>query len=215
MYNTFIYTIEAHTMNKTQNQFPKMFESERLILRCYHEGDGKWYYAMSLRNKAHLIRYEADNVAANIPDEGAAEKLVQDLAGEWERSSCFFIGAFEKTTGDFVAQIYVGPANWSLPEFEIGYFADVDHERHGFVTEAVKATLNILFTQLNAHRVRLECAESNWRSIRVAERCGMTREGRLRENKRNPDGTYSNSLIYGILKNEQYIVCRPYLLNIA
>jgi hypothetical protein len=30
----------------------------------------------------------------------------------------------------------------------------------------------------------------------------MTREGCLRENKRNPDGTYSNSLIYGLLRSE-------------
>jgi RimJ/RimL family protein N-acetyltransferase len=36
----------------------------------------------------------------------------------------------------------------------------------------------------------------------VAERCGMVREGKLRENKRNPDGTYSNSLIFGLLKSE-------------
>jgi RimJ/RimL family protein N-acetyltransferase len=205
MYNTFIDTIETHTMNKKHSQFPKKFESERLILRCYHAGDGKWYYAMSLRNHAHLIRYEAENVAANIPDEEAAEKLVQDLASEWDSGSCFFIGAFEKMTGEFVAQIYVGPVNWRLPEFEIGYFVEVDHERHGYVTEAVKATLNILFTQLNAHRIRLECAESNLRSIRVAERCGMMREGKLRENKRNPDGTYSNSLIYGLLKNEHQL----------
>jgi len=36
----------------------------------------------------------------------------------------------------------------------------------------------------------------------VAEHCGMMREGYLRENKRNPDGTYSGSLIFGILKSE-------------
>lgn len=189
-------------MKKINTQFPKKFESERLILRSYLPGDGKWYYTMSLRNHAHLMRYEAENVAVNIPDEVAAEKLIQDLAHYWENGSCFFIGAFEKTTGEFAAQIYVGPINWSLPEFEIGYFAEVNHEGRGYVTEAVKATLGVLFTQLNAHRIRLECNESNSRSIRVAERCGMTREGRLRENKRSSEGTYSNSLIYGLLKSE-------------
>jgi RimJ/RimL family protein N-acetyltransferase len=50
--------------------------------------------------------------------------------------------------------------------------------------------------------VRLACNETNLRSIGVAERCKMTREGRLRENKRNPDGTYSSSLIYGLLRSE-------------
>jgi RimJ/RimL family protein N-acetyltransferase len=202
VYNHFIYTIKEYSVNKMRPQLPLKFESERLILRCYMPGDGKWYYAMSLRNHEHLMRYEAENVAANIPNEESAEKLVRDLAAEWEKGSSFFIGAFEKRTGEFVAQIYVGPVDWNLPEFQIGYFVEAGHEGRGYVTEAVKETLKVLFTLLNAHRISLHCNESNLRSIRVAERCGMVREGRLRENKRSPDGAYSNSLIYGLLKSE-------------
>ena len=183
-------------------EFPTQFESERLSLRSYQPGDGKWYYATSLKNREHLARYEAENVVANIATEEAAEVLVRQLAAEWMARNCFFIGAFEKKTGEFVAQIYVGSISWGLPEFEIGYIADVDHEGKGYVTEGVMATLSILFDKLNAHRVRLECDESNVRSIRVAERCRMTREGYLRENKHNSDGTYTGSYIYGLLKSE-------------
>jgi len=183
-------------------EFPTHFESARLCLRCYQPGDGKWYYAMSQKNHNHLMQYESENVAFNIASEDAAEELVQDLASEWTKGTCFFIGAFDKKTGEFVAQIYVGPVDWKLPEFEIGYFVDVGHEGRGYVTEAIQATLGVIFDQLHAHRVRLGCSETNLRSIGVAERCNMTQEGRLRENKRNPDGTYSNSLIYGLLRSE-------------
>jgi RimJ/RimL family protein N-acetyltransferase len=189
-------------MNKTLHKFPTEFESERLSLRSYRPGDGKWYYAMSLKNREHLSRYEAENVATNIASEEAAEVLVQELAADWTANNCFFIGAFEKKRGEFVAQIYVGPIDWNLPEFRIGYFADVEHEGQGFVTEAVLTTLAILFDKLNAHRVRLECDETNVRSIRVAERCNMIREGYLRENRRNSDGVYTGSYIYGLLKSE-------------
>jgi [ribosomal protein S5]-alanine N-acetyltransferase len=189
-------------MGKMLIEFPTPFESDRLTLRSYHPGDGKWYYAMSLQNREHLSRYEADNVAANIASEAAAEQLVVELEEAWKAGTCFFIGAFDKTTGEFVAQIYVGPVDWSLPEFQIGYFVDVEHEGQGFVTEAVKAVLTILFENMNAHRVRLGCNETNVRSFRLAERCGMTREGYLRENRRNPDGTYSGSFIYGLLHSE-------------
>ncbi len=184
------------------SELPNPFESPRLTLRSYQPGDGKWYYAMSLRNRKHLLRYEAENVAANIPNEEAAEALMQGLADDWKNHNCFFIGAFEKQTGEFVAQVYVGPVDWNLPEFEIGYFADVDHEGQGYVTEAVKATLNMLFNQLRAHRVSLKCDATNLRSLRVAERCGMTREGYLRENRRHPDGKYSGSYVYGVLEDE-------------
>jgi RimJ/RimL family protein N-acetyltransferase len=189
-------------VNKMTRDFPTTFESSRLRLRRYQPGDGKWYYAMSLKNSQHLMQFEADNVAANVASEEAAETLVCELAKAWDNGSCFFIGAFEKTTGEFVAQIYVGPIDWNLPEFQIGYFAEVDHEGRGYVTEGVRATLKVLFNQLQAHRVRLACDETNLRSIRVAERCGMTREGCLRENRRNPDGIYHGSYIYGLLADE-------------
>jgi RimJ/RimL family protein N-acetyltransferase len=189
-------------VNKMTTDFPKKFSSPRLHLRCYQPGDGKWYYTMSLKNHQHLMQYEADNVAADIACEEAAEALVRELAEAWDKHSCFFIGAFDKKSGDFVAQIYVGPINWHTPEFQIGYFAEVDHEGQGYVTEGVRATLEVLFSQLHAHRVRLACDETNLRSIGVAERCGMTREGYLRENRRNPDGTYHGSYIYGLLASE-------------
>jgi RimJ/RimL family protein N-acetyltransferase len=189
-------------MEKTLLEFPTYFETERLHLRSYQAGDGKWYYAMSVKNHAHLRQYESENAAFNIASEETAEELVCELADAWTKRAYFFIGAFEKMTGKFVAQVYVGPIDWRTPEFEIGYFADVDHEGQGYVTEAVKGTLGILFGQLQAHRVRLACNETNLRSIRVAERCSMTREGIIRENKLNTDGTYSNSMIYGLLKSE-------------
>lgn len=189
-------------MDKTHLEFPTPIESARLILRSYQPGDGKWYYAMSLKNRQHLMQFEADNVAANVASAVEAELLMQDLFNEWVWGNCFFIGAFTKDTGDFVAQVYVGIIDRNLPEFEIGYFADVDHEGQGYVTEAVRTTLVVLFEQLDAHRVRLGVGDTNLRSIRVAERCGMVREGHLRENRRSPDGTYTSSFIYGLLKAE-------------
>ncbi len=189
-------------MENIQAEFPTKFWSERLRLRCYEPGDGKWYYAMSLRNREHLRRYESGNVAANLSSEEVAEALMCDLAADWQARKNFFIAAFNKLTNEFVAQIYVGPVSWELPEFQIGYFVDVNHEGQGYVTEAVKATLRVIFGKLNAHRVRLFCDKTNLRSMRVAERCGMTREAHLRENKKNADGSYSGTLIYGLLRSE-------------
>jgi RimJ/RimL family protein N-acetyltransferase len=188
-------------MHKLLLNLPIRIAAERLYLRSYQPGDGKWYYAMSLRNRDHLARYEADNPLMTLASEEAAEVLVRELANAWAARDCFFMGAFLKRNDEFAAQIYVGPVNWELPEFQIGYFADVDHEGQGYVSEAVKATLSFIFEYLQAHRVRLECDESNVRSWRVAERCGMVREGYWRENKLNADGTYSGTFHYGILRS--------------
>jgi ribosomal-protein-serine acetyltransferase len=55
---------------------------------------------------------------------------------------------------------------------------------------------------LGAHRVSLRCDDTNLRSARVAERCGFTREGCLRETHANPQGGFSGDLLYGILRGE-------------
>jgi RimJ/RimL family protein N-acetyltransferase len=181
---------------------PTRINAERLYLRPYHAGDGIWYYAMSRKNRVHLERYESDNPLMALESEEAAEILVRELANAWITRECFFMGAFIKQNDDFAAQVYVGPVNWELPEFQIGYFADVDHQGQGYVSEALTAALRFIFKHLKAHRVRLECDESNERSWRVAERCGMVREGYWRENKLNADGTYNGTVHYGMLQSE-------------
>jgi RimJ/RimL family protein N-acetyltransferase len=150
----------------------------------------------------HLEQYESDNVILSIQSEDEAEALIRDLATEWSTRNAFFIGAFDKPTQELIAQIYVGLVNRELPEYQIGFFVDKDHEGQGYVTEGVKATLQFIFEHLNAHRVRLECDDTNVRSYRVAERCRFVREGHLRENHKNPDGTYTSTLIYGMLRSE-------------
>ena len=183
-------------------ELPTRIETERLYLRSYQAGDGAWYYAMSQRNKPHLARYESGNAVMTINTEEEAETVVSDFAAAWKARTAFFMGAFRRDTRAFVAQIYVGVVGWNLPELEIGFFADVEHQGQGYVTEATRGALRFVFEQLGAHRVRLECDDTNVRSRRVAERCGMVQEGHLRENKRNADGSISGTLYYGLLRSE-------------
>lgn len=157
---------------------------------------------MAQRNRAHLAEYESDNVVMSATTEEEAEVIVRDLANDWAARNHFFIGAFDKTTGAFVAQVYVGPVSWDLPEFRIGYFADKDHEGQGYVTEAAQAAIAFVFDYLGAQRLRLECDDTNVRSYRVAERCGMVREGHFLASKRRPDGTLGGTLRYRLLKQE-------------
>lgn len=189
-------------MHKMLLEIPTRIEGRRIYLRSYEAGDGQWYYAMSQRNRSHLARYESQNVVMSVKTEQDAEVMVRELAADWTARNCFFMGAFDRETDEFVAQVYVGPVDWNVPEFEIGFFVDKDHEGQGYVTEAVQAVMGFIFEHLKAHRVRMECDDTNERSWRVAERCGMVREGHIRENRRNPDGKSSGTLYYGILKSD-------------
>ena len=186
-------------MNST---LPSVIETSRLTLRSYREGDESWYFEMSKRNHGHLERYEPDNPVMEIKTEEDAKKLIEDLVEAWNKRTHFFMGVFIKETKQFVAQIYIGSVNQNVPEFGIGYFTDVEHEGKGYVTEAVNAVVKSLFENVDAHRIRIETDDTNIRSISVAERCGFVKEGHIRENKKNPDGTRSGTIFFGLLKNE-------------
>lgn len=184
---------------------PAKIETQRLLLRPYRAGDGREYLVLCLNNKQHLLPFEAGNPALDVKDETDAEILVREFAVDWAARSLLFMGAWLKQTGKLVAQVVLSPVNWDLPEFAVGYFVDRDHEGRGYVSEAVRAALELAFDVLGAARVRLSCNQTNLRSVRVAERCGFVREGHLRQTRPKhmlPDGTPSGDLIFGMLRSE-------------
>jgi RimJ/RimL family protein N-acetyltransferase len=192
-------------MHKMLLDLPSQFETERLILRPYQAGDGAAYYQLAQNNKAHLLPYEAGNPALSINNQESAEILVREFHAEWVSRSIFFVGGWEKATGELVVQIVVMVHKWDTSEFEIGFFVDKDHEGRGFVSEGARAMLRFAFECLGARRVSAGCNDTNLRSQRVLERCGFVREAHIRQNKphiKRADGTASGDFLYGMLREE-------------
>ena len=181
---------------------PDQYETGRLLVRAYRLDDAPWYFAMSQRNKAHLARFESGNAVMGINTPADAENVMREFVEDWAARKAFFLGAFWKDSGEFTAQIYIGVVGWGLPELELGYFAEQAHEGRGCVSEAAAGALRLCFGPLGAHRVRLMCDDTNPRSFRVAERCGMLREGHLREDKKHADGSITGTYLYGLLRSE-------------
>ncbi len=192
-------------MSPADCRLPARFETGRLILRSYTEEDASWYYQMSLRNRDHLKRYESGNVAMSLTSEEHTRKTLGALATYWDEGTCYFAGAFDKVTDDFVAQVYVGPFNREPVDFIVGYIADCVHEGRGYVTEAVMATVASIFDHLGADQVRIHCDETNERSRQVAERCGFHKESSFLEEKKGPDGGLHTctTVVYLRLRNDQ------------
>ncbi len=182
--------------------FPGRLETERLYLRPLSTRDSAWYCDMARRNRAHLARYESNNAAFKIHDEVDADGILRAFEEDWRKRTAFFLGVFLKDTDTFVAQLYAGVSNPDLPEVTLGFFADCRHEGHGYVTEAVRAAIHCLVAELAVARIALWCDETNERSFRVAERCGMRREAHLRRNKRSRDGSVTGTFCYALLRED-------------
>lgn len=63
---------------------------------------------------------------------------------------------------------------------EIGYVLNRRYWGNGYATEAAGCVLKLLFDDASVWRVWATCDVENLASIRVLEKIGMTREGRLR-----------------------------------
>ena len=159
-------------------------------------------YAAGKRNREHFAEFESGNLLMLLKSEAQTEEIIDNLAADRAAHKFFFLGIFEKASNQWVGQVYVEPTNWNLPEFTIGYVADANYQGKGFISEAVRSVLETLFIDMRAHRIKSDCHENNIRSWRLLERCGFMREGHLRENKRNADGSFHGDYLYGLLQSE-------------
>ena len=189
-------------IQSTPAVLPTQVQTARLVLRAYQVTDAAWYYSMSLRNQDHLAHYEASNPVRSIHAILDAEAVMRSFVTEWEAHRSFFFAVFVQATGEFAGQIHLGEVNPDVLEYEVGYFAETDHQGKGYIHEAVMGVLSFTFEYLGAQRVRLECDDTNIPSWRVAEHCGFKKEGHIRQNKRQSDGTLSGTLFYGMLRHE-------------
>ncbi len=85
---------------------------------------------------------------------------------------------------------------------EIGYCIGYNYWNKGITSEALSAVMSFLFKEVGIHKITAKHDIDNPASGKVMQKCNMTCEGKLREHYLRHDGTYSDSLVYGILKNE-------------
>ncbi|MEY9971792.1 ribosomal-protein-alanine N-acetyltransferase [Lysinibacillus sp. RC46] len=84
---------------------------------------------------------------------------------------------------------------------ELGYWIGQDYLGKGFATEAVNRMIHFGFTELGLNKIWASAISRNKSSTRVLEKCGLRKEGTLRQNRLLLD-TYEDVDVYGLLKTE-------------
>jgi [ribosomal protein S5]-alanine N-acetyltransferase len=116
-----------------------------------------------------------------------------------ERDSIRF--AIERKSDGKVMGIFdlhsISPENHRM---EIGYGLAKEYWGFGYMTEAVREVIRFAFDEMSMHRIEAECQPDNIRSIRVAEKWGMTLEATRTENEINK-GRFVSNHVYAIVRN--------------
>lgn len=84
---------------------------------------------------------------------------------------------------------------------KLGYATAFEHWGRGYATDAARALADYGFRELGLHRISAAIGPDNQASIRMAERLGMTFEGRIRDHV-HTNGAWRDSLLYSVLADE-------------
>ncbi len=173
--------------------FPKNFNSERLIYRPY-----------KFEDIDQILKYAADPEWARylpvpVPyTRGDAEKFVaSQLLLEWDKNPSWALEFQGESIGGINVRLL--PAHALA---ETGYSIARPHWGKGLASEALQTILDLAFNADDSlNRVRAMADARNAASMRVMEKCGMSREGVLRQNQQLR-GELFDEAWYGILRSE-------------
>lgn len=171
----------------------------RIVVRGYTDADAPALYEAIDRSRGHLRRwmpwvhfYESQENALSYVRECQAKTILRED---------FPMGMFTHE-GGFLGGTGFHPRDWTVPDFEIGYWIRPDAEGHGYVSESVRLLTHAAFETMGAQRVLIRMIAANDRSRAVAERAGYTYEGRLRNLIRDPEGNLTDMLYYSMIPEE-------------
>ena len=83
----------------------------------------------------------------------------------------------------------------------LGMFIDKATWNQGYGTDVVRLVLQHAFQVMKLNRVEAYVHEANARALRCFEKCGLRKEGLLREHRQTEDGP-ANTIVMAILRSE-------------
>ena len=175
-------------------------ETERLILRDYHDKDFNDYYR--LKSDTRTMYYLQD--IQLFTEEEACEDFRMVLNDMKKSDREFYFLHIELK--DLHEQ--VGSVGYTVMNdtpvgklVHVGYFIYPKFWGNGYTTEALKRVLEFAFLENNVYRISTGCLAENAASERVMQKCGLTKEAEHIDYEWH-DGKMKTRLEYRLLREE-------------
>lgn len=179
------------------HQGTKVLETARLLLRPFRAEDAEAMFR-NWASDGEVSRY------LTWPPHASPE-LTRSLTARWEEESrdpaVYQWAVVSKALGEPIGSLSVVHTDPATESMELGYCIGRAWWGQGLMTEAVRAVVAFLFTEVGARRVCARHDVENPASGAVMRRVGMTKEGVLRQSGRNNRGVVDMA-VYSILRDE-------------
>lgn len=154
------------------------YETDRLYLRVLGTEYSDLVLDYYLRNKDFFEEWDPDREEDFYTRANQAGQLKYELS-EYKKGNFMRLWIFKKfdekkTIGNICfSNIIYG----NFRSCFLGYKLDVNEINKGFMTEAIKKGIQIIFDEFRLHRVEVNIMPRNIKSLRVAEKLGLKKEG--------------------------------------
>lgn len=176
-------------------------ETERLLLKPYDVKLYKDVYQLIHKNKPRLI-HSFPNLLGATETEIATKDYVQQKIFDWNNNKAYGLMLFDKSTQQLIGHFNLKDIDWKKNQCELAYFIDVDYEKQGLITEAMKMLLKIGFEKINFNRIFARIVTTNTASQKVVEKAGLKFEGAFYQDYKTYDNRIVDTYCYGISKEE-------------
>ncbi|MCM3710217.1 GNAT family N-acetyltransferase [Sporosarcina luteola] len=171
--------------------------SERVILREMEEND--WIDVHKYASQEKVCQYQPWGPNSEQESKDFVKQVLRDARKE--PRSRFVFAVIVKESREMVGAGEINIRDFSNRVGEIAYIMNPQYWGKGLATEVAKLLIAHGFSDLHLHRIFATCDPRNIGSLKVLEKVGMLKEGKLREDLLIKDG-WRDSLLYSILEQE-------------
>ena len=160
----------------------QIYHTERLVLKVLDKSSAEMVLDYYLRNRSFLREWEPARSRAFYTKAYHEEQLENDLSMTKNRN-LLRLWIFKRDNENRIIGT-IGFTNivWgSFLSCYLGYKLDQCEVNQGYMTEAIKKGIDIVFKEYRLHRIEANIIPRNKRSLRVTEKLGFCNEGIARK----------------------------------
>lgn len=182
-------------------------DTPRLLLLAPRAGIGPLLNRAVLDAQEHLKPWMpwAHETPSVEQSEAVARRMQSQFLQRQHLAYYIHERASDGSAGALIGGAGLHTLEWKVRRYEIGYWLGPAHTGRGLASEAVVALARMAFGPLRARRLEIRTDSRNAPSRAVAERCGFSLEGLLRDDALNAAGQLSDTCIYGMISINELI----------
>ena len=154
---------------------------------------------LAVGNEESIWRYFSVAAPSNLTE---ATQWIEVRLGDQAAGQRIPLAVISLADGQFAGSTGYAAISRQHHTIEIASWYGLDYQRTGVNTECKFLLLRYAFEELGAVRVGLNVDVTNTRSRRAVERIGAVQEGIIRKQRIRRDGSYRDTVIFGIVDDD-------------